>query len=516
MPSADWLVLSPVIILTFTGFLLIALTFVIKNKARLADIALVGLGLALFLTLDMAGLGLLSRLGLELWTLPVAVEIDWLMMEVNTFTLFFFLAIILTGILVVLASRAFLTEEDRNPGEYYGLLLISLVGMILVAAATDLFVLYLSFEMASIATFALVAFRKRDRRATEAAMKFFIIGVISSAIILFGISLLYGVSGHVGSSQGLSGPYTDLRVLRSTITDGLLAFEPVVILAIILMIAGFGFKVATVPFHMWVPDVYEGAPTTITTLLSTASKIMGFVALFKIFLIALIGAATHWALILGILAIATMTLGNVAALPQKSVKRMLAYSSIGHAGYVLIAVVVGSHPNTAIATLSMAGGMYHLLVYIFMQGGAFIFVALMGSLLLGEKLDDFSGLSKRMPLMAFGMMIMLLSLAGIPPLGGFVSKFILFWSAVQAAQSPGSQWMFSLAVAGVLNSALSLYYYARVIKHMYILEGPKEPLRVPRSFGVAILLATLGVVATGVLALPFLDFVSRAATAFFG
>ncbi|MCJ2520881.1 MAG: hypothetical protein LN412_08085, partial [Candidatus Thermoplasmatota archaeon] len=180
MPPADWLVLSPVIILTFTGFLLIALTFVIKKKARLADIALVGLGLALFLTLDMAGLGLLSRLGLELWTLPVAVEIDWLMMEVNTFTLFFFLAIILTGILVVLASRAFLTEEDRNPGEYYGLLLISLVGMILVAAATDLFVLYLSFEMASIATFALVAFRKKDSRATEAAMKFFIIGVISS------------------------------------------------------------------------------------------------------------------------------------------------------------------------------------------------------------------------------------------------------------------------------------------------------------------------------------------------
>ncbi len=511
-----WLVLLPVILLTVFGFLLIALTFVVKRQARLADIALAGLLLALFLTVDMAGLGLLSRLGVDLWTLPVSVDLPALMMEVDTFTLFFFVAIILTGVLVVLASRPFLREDDRNPGEYYGLLLIALVGMLLVAAATDLFVLYLSFEMASIATFALAAYRKREARATEAAMKFFIIGVISSAIILFGISLLYGVSGHVGSAQGISSTYTDLRVLRSTITDGMPTFEPVIVLALVLLIAGFGFKVATVPFHMWVPDVYEGAPTTITTLLSTASKIMGFVALFRIFLIALLGVAAQWVLALGILAIATMTVGNVAALPQKSVKRMLAYSSIGHAGYILIAVVVGSHPDGPVATLALAGGLYHLLVYVFMKGGAFIFVALTGTLLIGERLDDFGGLSRRMPFMAFGMMIMLLSLAGIPPLGGFVSKFILFWSAIQAGQTPGFQWMVSLAVAGVLNSALSLYYYARVIKHMYILEGPKEAVRVPKPFSLAIIIATLGTIATGVLAFPFLDFVSEAASALFG
>ncbi len=516
MPYPDWLVLSPVIILAFFGFLLIALTFVVKRKARFADIALVGLILAIIPALDMAGLGLLSRLGLELWTTPVEVEVRELMMEVNTFTLFFFLTITLTGILIVLASRAFLREDDRNPGEYYGLLLISLVGMMLVAAATDLFVLYLSFEMASIATFALAAYRKRDRSSTEAAMKFFIIGVVSSALILFGISLIYGVGSHVGSAQGLSSTYTDLRVLRVTMADGLATFQPVVVLALVLLIAGFGFKVATVPFHMWVPDVYEGAPTTITTLLSTASKIMGFVALFRVFLIALVGTAEQWAFALGILAIATMTVGNVAALPQKSVKRMLAYSSIGHAGYVLIAVVVGSHPSSDIASFSMAGGLYHLFVYVFMKGGAFIFVALTGALLIGEKLDDFSGLARRMPLMAFGMMIMLLSLAGIPPLGGFVSKFILFWSAIRAAQVPGSEWMASLAVAGVLNSALSLYYYARVIKHMYVLEGPKESVKVPKAFGTAILLASLGTIATGVLAFPFLDFVSQAARSLFG
>ncbi|MFQ5837369.1 MAG: NADH-quinone oxidoreductase subunit N [Thermoplasmata archaeon] len=516
MPYPEWIVLSPVLVLTFFGFLLIALTFIVRNKARLADIALIGLGIALFLTLDMMGLGILPFLGLELWTLPVAVELPELMMEVNPFTLFFFIAIILTGILVVLASRAFLREDDRNPGEYYGLLLISLVGMLMVAAATDLFVLYLSFEMASIATFALAAFRKRDRRATEAAMKFFIIGVVSSALILFGISLIYGVSGHVGSSQGISSSYTDLRILKTTISAGLLLYEPTVVVALILLIAGFGFKVATVPFHMWVPDVYEGAPTTITTLLSTASKIMGFAAIFRIFLIALIGAAGQWVLAMGILAIATMTVGNVAALPQKSVKRMLAYSSIGHAGYILIALVVGSHSDSTIAAFGMAGGLYHLLVYVFMKGGAFIVVALMGTLLIGERLDDFSGLAKRMPLVAFSMMILLLSLAGIPPLGGFVSKFILFWSAVRAGQIPGSEWMISLAIAGVLNSALSLYYYARLVKHMYILEGPGERLRVPRAYAIALSIATVGTIATGVLAFPFLDFVVRAATFLLG
>ncbi|MFQ6013674.1 MAG: NADH-quinone oxidoreductase subunit N, partial [Thermoplasmata archaeon] len=417
-----------------------------------------------------------------------------------------------------LASRSFLEKGDRNIGEYYGLLLLALVGMLLVASTTDLFVLYLAFEMASLATFALAAFRKRDTRATEAAMKFFIIGVVSSAIILFGISLLYGVSAHVASQippQADAPAATNLRFLGLTMPLALVQFEPVVALGLVLLIAGFGFKVATVPFHMWVPDVYDGAPTTITTFLSTSSKIMGFAALFKIFLVALVGTAGQWALALGILAIATMTLGNVAALPQKSVKRMLAYSSIAHAGYILIAVVVGSHTDPAIAAFGLAGGLYHLLVYVFMKGGAFIFVAMTATLLIGEKLDDYSGLAKRMPFLAFGMMIMLLSLAGIPPLGGFVSKFILFWSAVQAGLVPGGEWMVSLAVAGVLNSALSLFYYARVIKHMYILEGPTEPVKVPRPYAAALYIALFGTIATGILAFLFIDFVTQAAAFFF-
>ncbi|MEE8232154.1 MAG: NADH-quinone oxidoreductase subunit N [Thermoplasmata archaeon] len=515
----EWLVLLPIVITVLFGFLLIALTFIVRSRRRLSDVALAGLLLGLFLSLDMAGLGLLKRIGLVLWQAPVSQQLPGLMLEVTPFVLFFWVALLLAGVIVVLSSRSYLEKGDRNIGEYYGLLLIALVGMLLVAASTDLFVLFLSFEMASLATFALVAFRKRDRRGTEAAMKFFIIGVVSSAIILFGISLIYGVSAHVATQlppQAGAPAVTDLRFLGAAMPLGLAQFEPVIVLGVVLLIAGFGFKVATVPFHMWVPDVYDGAPTTVTTFLSTASKIMGFAALFKIFLIALVGTAGQWALALGILAIATMTLGNVAALPQKSVKRMLAYSSIAHAGYILIAVVVGSHADPAIAAFALAGGLYHLLVYVFMQGGAFIFVAMTATLLIGERLDDFSGLAKRMPLLAFAMMIMLLSLAGIPPLGGFVSKFILFWAAVQAGLVPGTEWMVALAIAGVLNSALSLFYYARVIKHMYILEGPKEPVKVPIPYSVVLWVTLIGTVATGIFAFLFIDFITQAAALFFG
>ncbi|MFQ5552510.1 MAG: NADH-quinone oxidoreductase subunit N [Thermoplasmata archaeon] len=515
----EWLVLLPVIVATLFGFLLIALTFGVRRRRRLSDVALVGLLIALFLSLDMAGLGLLEALGLVLWEAPVSQQLPGLLLEVTPFVLFFWVALLLAGVIIVMASRSFVQKTDRNVGEYYGLLLIALVGMLLVAAATDLFVLFLAFEMASLATFALAAFRKHDKRGTEAAMKFFIIGVVSSAIILFGISLIYGVSAHVATQlppQAGAPSVTDLRFLGTAMPLGLAQFEPVIVLGLVLLIAGFGFKVATVPFHMWVPDVYDGAPTTVTTFLSTSSKIMGFAALFKIFLIALVGTAGQWTLALGILAIATMTLGNVAALPQKSVKRMLAYSSIAHAGYVLIAVVVGSHSDPTIAAFGLAGGLYHLLVYVFMQGGAFIFVAMTATLLIGERLDDYSGLAKRMPLLAFGMMILLLSLAGIPPLGGFVSKFILFWAAVQAGLQAGTEWMISLAVAGVLNSALSLFYYARVIKHMYILEGPEEPVKAPAPYSLSLWVAIIGTVATGLFVFVFIDLVRQAAVLFFG
>jgi NADH-quinone oxidoreductase subunit N len=531
---SEYWVLLPVILTAILAFLFLVLTFVVRlRKETLASLAAIALGVVGYLNLDMllpADFSLGTRLGL--WSSPVDAALPQLMLHVNAFALLLNLTFVLVGLLVVLVSRGFLRPEEPHHGEYYALLLLSILGMFFVALATELFTLYLAFELSTLATFALAAFRKLDPRGSEAAMKFFIVGVVSSAIILFGISLLYGVAGHVTLDR--TQPLTSLEVLRRVLDPQQAplvgSFQPTVALAAVLLIAGFGFKVATVPFHMWAPDVYEGSPTTISAFLSTASKNMGFVALFKVFLVAVIAARVNWVLALGVLAIATQTLGNVAALPQKSVKRMLAYSSIAHAGYILSAVVIasvhilpgapgcdaaGSCPPD-IAILGLQGGLYHILVYAFMNGGAFLVVGVTASLRLGETLDDFRGLGRKMPFVAAAMAIFLLSLAGIPGLGGFTSKFILFASAVVAgANVPGAGWMVALAISGVLNSALSLYYYARVVKYMYFLEAPVETrIPVPKAFTASVAVAMAGTVATGILAFLFLPTVGQAAHSF--
>src|SRR3989449_268159 len=341
----------------------------------------------------------------------------------------------------------------------------------LTAAATDLFVRFLAFETSSLSTFALVAFRKKDKQGTEAAAKFFIIGAVSSGIILFGISLIYGIAG----STSIKTATTDLFVLNNGLDlTAYPAIEPPLIIALVFLIAGFGFKLAVVPFHMWAPDVYQGSPTTISVLLTSASKNVGIVALFRVFLIGLLSVQVDWVATLAILAIVTQTVGNVVAIPQRSIKRMLAYSSIAQAGYILIALAVGAialqsnppHTDNAayVAAFGLVGGMLHVFVYGAMKAGSFLVVAGTESRGIPDDIEAYKGLSRRMPFMAFSMLVFLLSLAGIPPLGGFFSKFVLFSSAVNA--SAFNPWYLALAVSGVLNSALSLYYYARVILHV--------------------------------------------------
>ncbi len=533
--------LLPEMVIVFFAFLCLALSFVVtEHKGRLALVALGGLLLATFLSIDMIlppNLSVGTAFGL--WSSPVNFPFNTptdpnqprLQLAVTPFATLFNITFLAAGLLVALASKAFIRPEEPHQGEFYGLLLLSVVGMMFVSLATELFILYLAFELGTVTTFAMVAFRKLDTRATEAAMKFFIVGVVSSAIILFGISLLYGVSGHADADR--SQPLTNLAVLRTSTAAGLASFQPTIILAVLLLIAGFGFKVATVPFHMWVPDVYTGSPSPVSAFLSTASKNMGFVAIFKIFLVAIIAVRVNWDFALGILAIATMTLGNVAAVTQRNIKRMLAYSSIGHAGYILITPVVGSVAALGIAASpgipssqdvalsAVTGGLYHILVYVFMKGGAFLVVGITGSLLIGEELDDYRGLARRLPVVSFAMLVFLVSLAGIPGTGGFVSKFILFSSAIQAAQLPGETWMLGLAVAGVLNSALSLYYYAKVIKAMYFLEGATEArIPVPRAYTAVVSIALLAVIITGVfpsfLIGPIADPIALAARSLFG
>jgi len=474
----------------------------------------------------MMGLGITNALHLALWPSPVGIRGDFtteLKMKVDSFALFFQVMFEFVAFLVILASRGFLHSDEPHQGEYYALMLLAVVGMMFTAAATDLFVLFLAFETSSLSTFALVAYRKRDKQATEASVKFFIIGSVSSGIVLFGISLIYGIAGTTSI-----GTTTDLLLLRGP--PGLsLAGHPEVesplIIALVLLIAGFGFKVAVVPFHMWAPDVYQGSPTTVSVLLTAASKNVGIVALFRVFLIGLLQVQVDWIVALAVLGIATQTVGNIVAIPQRSVKRMLAYSSIAQAGYILIAIPVGAvalqstSPNdnaARVAVAGLVGGMLHVFVYAAMKAGAFLVVAGTEARGIPDDMEAYKGLSRRMPFLAFSMTVFLLSLAGIPPLGGFFSKFVLFSSAVNAASFNG--WFLALAVSGVLNSALSLYYYARVVWYMYILEpeGEVRKEEAPRAIEAAVFIALAIVMLTAVLAAFFLGFLNDAARGLFG
>ncbi len=522
------LVFLPEIILVAAALASTILGFAVGRRTQILwGWALGALLIAMVLTLDMMGLGLTRLLGLDLYEVPVVgvggsgdFAGSW-KLRIDSFTLFFQMVFMLVALLAVVASRSFIKPEEPHQGEYYGLMFLAVVGMMLTAAATDLFVLYLAFELSSISTFALVAYRKRDRAATEASLKFFIIGAVSSAIILFGISLVYGVAGSA-SIAAVGQSLTDLSVLKVGLATIGPRMEPPMIVAIVFLLAGFGFKVAVVPFHMWAPDVYQGAPTTISVFLAAGSKMVGVVALFKVFLVALLSLQVDWIAAMVVLAIVTQVVGNLFAIPQRNIKRMLAYSSIAQVGYILIAIPIGavalqgSDVAKGIAAAGMLGGMYHVLTHAIMKGGAFLVVGATATAGIGEDIADYKGLGRRMPFAAWSMLFFLLSLAGIPPLGGFFSKFVLFSSAISAMQL--NPWFLALAVSGVLNSALSLYYYARVIWYMFVLEAPARAtvVRVGRSMTAAIAIALVLIWITGVAAFPFISYLEGAARTFFG
>jgi len=519
-------VFFPEAVLVASAMLILVLgLYVKKRSAILWVIALVSVLIAMISTLDMMGVSLTHALGLNLYSSPITpADGDYasqFKLHVDLFALFFHMVFLGVTLLVVIASKGFISKEEPHQAEYYSLMFLAVAGMMFVAAATDLIVLYIAFELSGLCTFALTAFRKKDKKASEASMKFFIIGAISSAIILFGISLIYGVTGStsIGATMDLAG-------INKSLTNNVTVMEPPLIVAIVFLLAGFGFKVAVVPFHMWAPDVYEGAPTTITAFLAAGSKKVGIVALFKVFLIALLVVQADWVIAIAMLAIVTQTVANFIAISQKSVKRMLAYSSIAHAGYILIAVAVGSLMGTtslgqpdysgklAVAEYGLTGGLYHVLTHAIMTVGAFIIVAAAATAKIGDTYDDYKGLAKRMPFMAIGMVIILLSLAGIPPLGGFFSKLVLFSSAVSAGSY--NVWFIALAVSGVLNSALSLYYYARLIWNMYILEPEKKEIpKVSASMTFAVAVTVFLIVIVGLAAQPFISFVQQAARGFF-
>jgi len=471
--------LLPQLILVLFALMMPAFDYLFKDKRLLSILALT--------PLVALAVAVVSWLFLGVWEPPRS---NISLLEVNAYSGLFMLVFVSVGIVVVLGSPEFI-RKDRNQGEYYSLILLAITGMTVVAESTDLIALFVGLEIAGISSFALSGFRKSEKRSAEAATKYFIVGGFSSALTLFAISLLYGYAGTT-SIEGIRDAY-----LSPSPEDWVLGADPILLLGTVLLMAGFGFKIAAVPFHMWAPDVYEGAPTPISGFLAAASKKMGFAAFFKVFLVGLIFSITQWEEAAAALAIITMTVGNVIAVSQTNIKRMLAYSSIAQAGYILIVLPVGTQ-------YAVTGGMFHILTHAFMKSGAFMVVAAMGAVAIGEKLDDFKGLGRRAPWLALAMTLFLLSLAGIPPLAGFASKFVLFSSAVYAS-APGPNWLVWLAIAGVLNSALSLYYYARVIKNMYMERGPPEPIRLTPMLKIAVALAAIMVVVIGVYPDPVIN-----------
>jgi len=396
----------------------------------------------------------------------VHLEISHGLIAVDDFALFFKALFLVAAIMTVLMSMTYLEVEGASPGEYYFLILCATLGMMIMAGGIDLITLFIGLETMAVSFYILVGFIKPNQRSNEAAVKYFLLGAFSLGILLYGMSLMYGLSGT-----------TNLRAMAAIFAGQ--ERDPRLVLAVILVVAGMGFKIAAVPFHMWAPDVYEGAPTPVTAFLSVGSKAASFAMLLRIFLEGLPSMSTDWRLLFEALAVVTMTVGNLAALTQTNLKRLLAYSSIAHAGYLLIGVVAGT-PRGVSAML------IYLLIYSFMQLGAFAVVVMMRRRdMIGDDLKDLSGLHFRSPFAAFAMLIFMLSLGGIPPTAGFMGKFWLFSAAIEA----GYVW---LAVIGVLNSAISLYYYIRIVVFMYLRKETtgSEPTTTPAmAFTLALALA---------------------------
>ena len=459
----NWQLLMPELIIALT--LLIVLVFDLFDsisKSILGWMTIVGAGIALWVSIQMHQAG------------TVGTQFND-MFKVDNFSLFFNIIFLVSTILVSLISMSYLGRDDRKQGPYYLLILLATLGMMLMAAGNELIIVFLGLELMSLSLYVLAGYFRDNPASSEAGMKYLLLGAFASAFFLYGIALIYGGAGT-----------TNVPAIAEAITTE--NKSPLLLAGMFLLIVGFGFKVAIVPFHQWAPDVYEGAPTTIAAFISAGPKAAGFAAFLRIFMEALPNLQVEWSGVVIVLAMLTMTVGNVIAIAQTSIKRMLAYSSIAHAGYVLIGLAAANNDG-------ISSAMLYLLVYCVMNIGAF------GAVILaktddGESLmiSDYAGLGLRKPLLAMFMTIMLLSLAGFPPTAGFVGKFYIFKSAVQA----GHIW---LVIVGAINTAISAFYYLRVVVTMYMRE-PEEELpfaSYPSTLVVGLVLAAIGVLLIGIL-----------------
>lgn len=413
---------------------------------------------------------------------------------VDAYAVFWKMLLYLVSGLTILLSMGYLKEEKIHLAEYYAFVLLALTGMMVMVSGADLLTIYLGIELMTITLYIMAGFKRFEARSIESSAKYLVLGAFSSGILLYGISLLFGVTGS-----------TRLVEIAEVI-NGRGVDDPLVVIALMLLLVGFGFKIAAVPFHMWTPDVYQGAPTSVTVFMAVASKAASFAAFLRVLLEAFGGMKPNWNVFILAICLSTLVLGNLVAIVQTNVKRMLAYSSIAHAGYALIGVVVAGWggTETAVSIQGMSSLMLYLAIYSFMTIGAFAMVAILrNGGLEGDEIEDFTGLAKRHKGGAFLMLVFMVSLAGIPPTAGFIGKFYLFMAAVNA----GLAW---LAIVGIVFAAISAFFYLRIVMVMYMREASSEQelhtrLILSPQISVVLACAVAGVVVLGIFPSPLVS-----------
>lgn len=463
----EYSLLLPELILTGLGLLLVLLDTAVKEKRTVASVGFVGT---------------LAALAAVFATMGTTEDLWNEMIRVDAFAAFFKVIFLVILGVIFLFSGEYLEKREVRAGEFYVLVTFATLGASLMASSLNIVTIYLGLELLAIASYVLSGMLRGDARSSEASIKFFLMGALTSGVILYGLSMLYGLTGSANLVEiG--------KALASSPNAALITAAGVFILA------GFGFKIAAVPFHMWAPDTYEGAPTPISAFLITASEAAGFAALLRVLLVGLAPVASEWRMVLAVLALVTMTYGNVTAIVQRRTKRMLAYSAIAQAGYVLVGVAVATEA-------SISAMLFYLFVYALTTLGAFAVVLMLGNQVPSEEIDDFKGLAQRSPGYALAMTVLMLSLIGIPPTAGFFGKFILF----RAAVGGGFVW---LALAMVLNSVISVPYYYGIVRNMY-LKDAKEPAPLHSGLGpkVALGLAVAATFLLGIFPEPLVRFLS--------
>ena len=474
-PYLDYHALAPEIVLSTALVVVLVLDLVVSETRKYLVTQVAGLGVV---ASAVPLLSLAARHGTHSWSMFGGAYV------VDNFSLVLKALFLFTGYVVLLMATNYIEEGDYYEGEFSFLALSSLLGMVVMASARDLLIIFVALELLSIPAYLLAGWRKRDLRSNEASLKYYLLGVLATGVMLYGMSLIFGFTGT-----------TVLRDIGEQIR-GSAGAHPIVTVGIFFIVVGFAFKVSAVPFHFWAPDAYEGAPTPVTAFLSVASKTGGFVALFQLIFVGFFGRHDVYGPLFWVLAALTMTVGNLVALRQTNIVRMLAYSSIAQAGYILVPFAVAG-TNARAALSSQTASIVYLLIYAAMNLGAFALVIAVARKTRSGDIESYGGLFSYAPGLTVLMTIFLFSLAGVPPLGGWFAKFYVF----RAVADAGGAWAWALGVIVAVNSVIALFYYAGVARQMWmspVPDGDRRPVRVPPSLAAALGLCALVVVAIGV------------------